>query len=94
MTLCNNPMLASFFVWSNEKLGSDLALHVTIKHDRKLLDHVVQDGGTIKTLQDFSVLALKYPQPDHATLPGPMFRSLIYHIEETNSCGLLFNSKF
>lgn len=86
-------MLASFVIWNKEDLESDLALHVTIKHDRKLLDLVVQDGGTIKTLQDFSALAAKYPQPEHAMFPGPMFRSLIYHIEETNSCGLLFNSK-
>jgi hypothetical protein len=93
MMLRNNPMLASFVIWNEENLGSDLALHVTIKHDKKLLDQVIQDGGTVKTLQDFSALALKYPKPEHAMFPGPMFRSLIFYIEETNSCGLLFNGR-
>jgi hypothetical protein len=84
-------MLASFFVWDKEALESNGALHVTMKHSRTLLDHVVQDGGAVKTLAELKALPLKYPHPRHGTFPGPMFRVLIYDVEEIKSSAVLFN---
>jgi hypothetical protein len=93
-TLKNNPMYASFFVWDKEALESNGSLHVTMKPTKKLFDQVIEDGGVLKTLDDLKALALKYPQPRHATFPGPMFRALIYHVEEINSSAVLFNGIF
>jgi len=90
-TLKNNPLLASFLVWDKHALESDGTLHITMKHTQKLLDQIIQDGGFVKTLDDLKALPLKYPQPRHATFPGPMFRAIIYHVEETNSSAVLFN---
>jgi hypothetical protein len=86
-------MLASFLVWDKEALESDIALHVTIRQDQKLFDHVIQDAGTVETVEELSALALRYPHPEHATFPGPMFRSLIYYVEETKSAALLLNGR-
>ena len=84
-------MLASFLIWDKEALESNTALYVTMKHNRKLLDHIVQDGGVVKNLDDLKALPLKYPHHRHATFPGPMFRALLYYVEETKSSAVLFN---
>jgi hypothetical protein len=86
-------MLASFFVWIKDTSGTDVPLHITMKHNRTLLDHVIEHGGTLKTVDELKVLTLKYPQPKHATYPGPMFRTLIYYIEDIKNYGLVFNGK-
>lgn len=94
MVLKNNPMLASFLVWDEKELESDIALHVTIKHDRKLLDKVIEDAGSLKTLEELEALTLKYPYPRHATFPGPLFRALIYYVEESESYAVLYNGTY
>ncbi|KAF2434213.1 acetyl-CoA synthetase-like protein [Tothia fuscella] len=86
-----NPMLSSFLVWDEKTLESDLGLHITIKHSEKLLDQVIEHGGTLKTLNDLKALTLKYPQPTHATFPGLLYRAIIYDIEETGGSALLHN---
>ena len=90
--LKNNRMLASFLIWDKDALESDLALHVAVRQDNKLFDVVIQDEGTVKTLEELSAVPLKYPYPDHALLPGPLFRALLYYVEETKSAAVVTNS--
>ena len=87
-------MLASFFIIVKDDLDSSTALHVMIKHTRQYLDQVIEFGGTVKTLKDLQAFPIKYPAPRHAMFPGPMFRALVYYVEETKSCALLCNGKF
>lgn len=91
MTLKNNTLLASFLVWDEEALESDVALHLTVKHERKFLDQVVQDGGTLEKLEELSVLTSNYPEPKHASFPGPLFRAIIYYVQEIEGSALLYN---
>lgn len=91
--LCNNRILASFFVWDKDghsDLDPTLALHVTLRHDQKLFDHVVKVAGTVKTAQELQQLATDCPEPYRALLPGILFRALIYTVEETETVGLLY----
>jgi hypothetical protein len=94
MTVSNNPMLASFFVWDKKLLESDGALHVTMKHDRKLLELVIQSGESVKTVEEFKKIPFNYPFPSHATFPGPMFRAVIYYVEELKSSAFVFNGGY
>jgi hypothetical protein len=91
MTIRNNPILASFFVWDKDLLESDSALHVIMKHDQRLLDLVIQSGKSVKTVEEFRKIPFKYPFPSHATFPGPLFRAVIYYVEELKSCAFVFN---
>lgn len=91
--LCNNRILASFFVWDKDghsDLDPELALHVTLRHDQKLFEHVVKVAGTVKTVDDLRQLAINCPEPDRALLPGILFRALIYTVEETGTVGLAY----
>ncbi|TLS21528.1 uncharacterized protein PpBr36_10271 [Pyricularia pennisetigena] len=91
--LCHNRILASYLVWDQERrhgLDPDLALHVTLKHNQKLFDHVVKMAGTIKTVEDLQRLAIVCPEPERGVLPGNLFRALIYEVEETGTVGLFY----
>jgi len=90
-TLSRNRILASFLIWDRQALTSDVALHVVIRHHRKHLDLCILDHGKIKTLNDLNTLAMSYPFPGHATVPGPLIRALLVHVEETNSAAMLIN---
>lgn len=89
--LKNNRILASFLVWDRKSLESDLALHVAIRQDKKLFDIVIQDEGTVETVEELGAIPLKYPYPQHALFPGPLFRALIYYVEETKSAAVITN---
>ncbi|TLD23975.1 hypothetical protein PspLS_06419 [Pyricularia sp. CBS 133598] len=92
--LCHNRILASYLVWDHQEkysgLDPDLALHVTLKHNKKLFDHVVKIEGTIGTVDDLQRLAINCPEPERGVLPGNLFRALIYKVEETGTVGLFY----
>lgn len=95
--LCNNRILASFVVWDQDgrtDLDRELALHVTLRHDQKLFDHVVKIAGTVKTAKELRQLSVNCPEPDRALLPGILFRALIYTVEETATVGLFYISTY
>lgn len=95
--LCHNRILASFLVWEQDgrsDLDPELALHVTLKHDQKLFEHVVKVAGTVKTIDELRKLAIDNPEPGRALLPGILFRALIYTVEETATVGLVLNGTY
>lgn len=89
----NNPLLASFFVWGKELLGTDEALHVVVRHSDEFLDQCLLDYGNVKTVDDLKKIAFKYPYPDHSMFSGPLYRALIVEVEEAQSAGFVFNSE-
>lgn len=92
--LRHNRILASYLVWDHHQrysgLDPKLALHVTLKHNQKLFDHVVEIKGTINTVDDLQMLAINCPEPQRGVLPGNLFRALIYEVEETGTVGLFY----
>lgn len=89
--LKNNPLLASFFVWDKEEVGSDVALHVVVRQTDEFLDQYILDFGKVKTVNDVKNIAFKYPHRNHAMFPGPLFKALTVEIEDGQTSGLVLN---
>ncbi|KAL8646254.1 MAG: hypothetical protein Q9226_006947 [Calogaya cf. arnoldii] len=83
--LSNNPLLVSFYVLDQHENPH----YVTLKPSRRLWDLCLLDYGTVKTSADVQQLAINYPMKDHARAPGPLFRCLIIHVEETKSAAMV-----
>lgn len=64
-----------------------------VRHTDAFLDQCITDYGKIKSLDDLKKMALKYPCPDHAMFPGPLYRALIVEVEETQSAAFIFNGE-
>jgi hypothetical protein len=94
--LRSNQILASFLIWDRDgasPLDSDLALHVTLKHNEKLFRHVLQDGGEVETVADLHRLAADHPHPEWTMLPGILFRVLLYKVRQTATVGFIISSR-
>jgi hypothetical protein len=92
--LRRNRILASYLVWDKDAeygLDSDLALHVTLKHDQKLFDHVFQHGGTVDSVDELRDLAANHSHPEWTLLPGMLFRVLTYNIKQTGTLGFIYS---
>jgi len=83
--LSNNPLLISFYVLDQYQNPH----YVTLKPSDKILGLCLLDYGSVKTTADVQQLAIDYPFRDHAKAPGPLFRSLIVHVEETKSAAMV-----
>ncbi|CAO1598074.1 hypothetical protein XANCAGTX0491_001847 [Xanthoria calcicola] len=83
--LSNNPLLVSFYVLDKHQNPH----YVTLKPTRKLWDLCLLDHGTVKTAADVQQVAIDYPMKDHARAPGPLFRCLILHVEESRSAAMV-----
>lgn len=95
--LRRNRILASYLVWDKDDefgLDSDLALHVTLKHDEKLFDHVFEQGGTVETVDELRDLAANHPHPEWTVLPGILFKVLVYKIKQTGTLGFIYSGMF
>jgi hypothetical protein len=95
--LHRNRILASYLAWDKNAeygLDSDLALHVTLKHDQKLFDHVFQHGGTVDSVDELRDLAANHPHPEWTLLPGMLFRVLTYNIKQTGTLGFIYSGMF
>jgi hypothetical protein len=62
---------------------------VTLNSSAKLWDLCILDHGTVSTSKDVQQLAMEYPYPEHSCRPGPLFRCLIMHVEETKSAAMV-----
>ena len=83
--LRQSPLWTSFYV-----LGEDGApFYITMKPQRKLYDHCVTFGGSVRNLAELQYKAVRYPHPEHATYPGLMFHALLYHVEELQSAAFV-----
>lgn len=50
---------------------------------------IVEDGGYLDTIEDLRKISLHHPHPDYATLPGPVYRTLMFDIKETGSAAMV-----
>ena len=92
--LKNNPLLASFFVWDEKEVGSDVALHVVVHQSDEFLDQCILNFGKVKTVNDLKNIAFKYPHRNHAMFPGPLYKALLVEIEDCQTSGFVFNGWF
>lgn len=76
-------------MWDKAKLKSDDALHVVLKQTPKFFDIIVEDGGSLDTADDLKKISLKHPHPDYATLPGPVYRTMLFDIKETGTAAMV-----
>ncbi|KAL8797277.1 MAG: hypothetical protein Q9195_000430 [Heterodermia aff. obscurata] len=83
--LSNNPLLVSFYILDRDENPH----YVSLNPSGKLWDLCLLDHGSVKTSADVQQLAIDYPFRDHATAPGPLFRCLIVHVEETKSAAMV-----
>lgn len=90
-TLTNNRMMASFLMWNSQAFGSDVALHVLVRHRKELFDRCITHVGNVKSVKDLENLAVKYPHPEHSAVPGPLFHAMIAEIEETGRAGMVMS---
>ncbi|KAF2101709.1 acetyl-CoA synthetase-like protein [Rhizodiscina lignyota] len=90
-TIANNPMQSSFIVWDDDKLGDDLALQFTVDPKPELIDSLVEDRGTLSTIDELKKTALDMCMVQGATYPGPLCRAYLYYVEETQCAGIIYN---
>ncbi len=83
--LSNNPLLISFYVLDQYQNPH----YVTLEPSDKLLGLCLLNHGSVKAAADVQQLAIDYPFRDHARAPGPLFRCLIIHVEETESAAMV-----
>ncbi|KAJ5165653.1 AMP-dependent synthetase/ligase [Penicillium coprophilum] len=92
--LRGNQFLPSFLVWNKENSRDpkdDIALHVTLKPSKALYDHVLQDGGSVDTVEELEELASAHPHPEWAMYPGILFRVLLFNVKKTNTVGFIIS---
>lgn len=85
----NNRILASFLVWDSQALRTDDALHVVVKQNSKFFELIIEDGGSVDTIDDLKNMSLHHPHPHYATLPGPLYRTLLFDVKETGSAAMV-----
>jgi hypothetical protein len=91
-----NSLLPSFLVWNKETptdTEDNIALHVTLKPSESLYEHVLQDGGSVDTVEDLDKLASAHPHPEWALYPGILFRVLLFKVRTTNTVGFIMSGK-
>lgn len=64
-----------------------------LKPSSKLWDICILDGESLETTADVQQFAIQYPHLEHAKAPGPLFRCLVMHVEETNSAAVVMYCK-
>lgn len=85
----NNPMLASFVFANRPVFGSDIMLHVMLKHTAKLYDLVIHDYGSIATKQDFANEVFKPHEYQMSIQPGILVNFLLFDVEDCNQSGTI-----
>ncbi|KAL8698938.1 MAG: hypothetical protein Q9224_001626 [Gallowayella concinna] len=83
--LTNNPLLVAFYVLDEHENPH----YVTLKPSDRIWNLCLLDHESVKTTADAQQLAIDYPMKDHARAPGPLFRCLIFHIEESRSAAMV-----
>ncbi|RFU24122.1 hypothetical protein B7463_g12216, partial [Scytalidium lignicola] len=89
--LRENRILPSFLVWQPSGLNPHIALHVTLKPSEAVYEHVLQDGGSVDTVDELQQLASAHPHPEWTLFPGILFRVLIYNVKSTGTVGFIIS---
>jgi acyl carrier protein len=93
--LSKHSILRSFFIRQSSQPGFESALYVTIRAIEKWFRLcIVEENGSVKTVEELKRYAFGDNVRDHATLPGPLFRAMMVWVEETGSWGLVFNGTY
>jgi hypothetical protein len=72
-----------------------MALYVIIRPTDKWFDQcIISENEAVRTVGELKRFGFNDPLRDHASLPGPLFRAMIVHVEETNSMALVFNGTY
>ncbi|KAK1522563.1 AMP-binding enzyme [Colletotrichum costaricense] len=98
--LLNQPIMCSFMVWSADWRGVNTktkdAFHVIMRPSAKYLDLAIQDGGVVRCLKDLEDIALgntaeahRFPAPQQNTFPGPLYRVMLFDVEETGTAAMV-----
>ncbi|KAI8213871.1 putative acyl--CoA ligase YdaB [Colletotrichum sp. SAR 10_76] len=98
--LLNQPIMCSFMVWDadwrcvNPKTKE--AFHVIMRPSAKYFDLAIQDGGAVRCLRDLEEIALgntaeahRFPAPQQNTFPGPLYRVMLFDVEETGTAAMV-----
>ncbi|KDN65336.1 putative AMP-binding enzyme [Colletotrichum sublineola] len=98
--MLNHRIMCSFMVWDtawrDQSATMKDALHVFVRPSARLFDLMIQDGGVLRSLKDLEEIALgntseahRFPTPQQNTFPGPLYRVMLFDIEETGTVGML-----
>ncbi|KAF3808966.1 putative acyl--CoA ligase YdaB [Colletotrichum gloeosporioides] len=98
--LLNQPIMCSFMVWDADWRGvnpkTKEAFHVIMRPSAKYFDLVIQDGGAVRCLKDLEEIALgntaeahRFPAPQQNTFPGPLYRVMLFDVEETGTAAMV-----
>lgn len=79
-------------VWDSAVLESEVALHVVMKQSPAFFDIMMQDGGSIATLSALAEVPNNLPRPDWVTFPGPLYRAILFDVEETGGAGVVISA--
>ncbi|KAH0424590.1 AMP-binding enzyme [Colletotrichum camelliae] len=98
--LLNQPIMCSFMVWDAGWRGvnhkTKEAFHVIMRPSAKYFDLAIQDGGSVRCLKDLKEIALgnaaeahRFPAPQQNTFPGPLYRVMLFDVEETGTAAMV-----
>ncbi|EFQ36552.1 AMP-binding enzyme [Colletotrichum graminicola] len=98
--LLNHPVMCSFMIWNADwrsaNSKSNEALHIFMRPSAKYFDSAIQDGGTVRCLKDVEEIALgdtakshHFPPPSQNTFPGPLYRVMLFDVEETGTVAMV-----
>ncbi|KAJ0270439.1 putative NRPS-like protein biosynthetic cluster [Colletotrichum noveboracense] len=98
--LLNQPIMCSFMVWDPAWRGAipktKEAFHVIMRPSAKYFDLAIQDGGSVRCLKDLEEIALgntaeahRFPAPQQNTFPGPLYRVMLFDVEETGTAAMV-----
>ncbi|KAK2035878.1 AMP-binding enzyme [Colletotrichum somersetense] len=98
--MLNHRIMCSFMVWDtawrDQSARMKDALHVFVRPSARLFDLIIQDGGVLRSLRDLEEIALgntseahRFPTPQQNTFPGPLYRVMLFDIEETGTVGMV-----
>ncbi|KJZ75148.1 hypothetical protein HIM_05342 [Hirsutella minnesotensis 3608] len=83
--LANNPIFTSFYV----KDQHEEPYYATIKPCNELWNLCILEGRSLDDTAQLHQLAVNYPHPDHANVPGPLSRCIVTEVKETKSAGFV-----
>jgi hypothetical protein len=69
---------------------STTPLHITVRPSQRWFSHCITILPPVKSSSDLSTLVYNDPNLDHACFPGPLFRMILTHVEDSNCAGLVY----